>query len=68
MCSLKILVNGEPQETFARNLAELCDMLGYGEAKIATALNGDFVPAASRADIALAWEDRVEIVAPRQGG
>ena len=62
------MVNGQLQETSARNLAELCAALGYGGAKIATAVNGDFVPAASRAETALAGEDRVEIVAPRQGG
>ena len=62
------MVNGQPQETSARNLAELCAALGYGGAKIATAVNGDFVPAASRAETALSGEDRVEIVAPRQGG
>jgi sulfur carrier protein len=61
-------VNGHLQETEARTLAELCAALGYGDAKIATAVNGDFVPTASRADTALAGEDRVEIVAPRQGG
>jgi sulfur carrier protein len=62
------MVNGQPRETGARTLAELCAALGYGNAKIATAVNGDFVPAASRAGTALAGEDRVEIVAPRQGG
>ena len=62
------MVNGQPRETSARNLAELCAALGYGGAKIATAVNGDFVPVASRAETALAGEDRVEIVAPRQGG
>ena len=61
-------MNGQPQETEVRTLAELCAALGYGDAKIATAVNGDFVPAASRAETALAGEDRVEIVAPRQGG
>jgi sulfur carrier protein len=62
------MVNGQPQETGARNLAELCVTLGYADAKIATAVNGEFVPAASRADTTLTGEDRVEIVAPRQGG
>ena len=63
------MVNGQPQETGARNLAELCAALGYGDAKIATAVNGEFVPAAEpRRQTALAGEDRVEIVAPRQGG
>ena len=61
-------MNGQPQETAARTLAELCAALGYGDARIATAVNGDFVAAANRAQTALVWEDRVEIVAPRQGG
>jgi sulfur carrier protein len=62
------MVNGQLEETAARTLAELCAALGYGDAKIATALNGDFVPAASRPSATLSSGDRVEIVAPRQGG
>jgi len=61
-------VNGEPTETRAETLAQLCAALGYGDLKIATARNGDFVPAARRAETPLAEQDRVEIVAPRQGG
>jgi sulfur carrier protein len=62
------MVNGQTQETEARTLSELCAGLGYGAAKIATALNGDFVPVASRPAAVLRSGDRVEIVAPRQGG
>jgi sulfur carrier protein len=65
---LQITVNGERQETRATTLAELCAALGYGEMKVATALNGDFVAAGSRARTALSPDDRIEIVAPRQGG
>lgn len=65
---MKITVNGEIQETGAETLAELCEALGYAEMKIATALNGAFVPAAARSEINLDEDDRVEIVAPRQGG
>ncbi len=65
---MKITVNGEIQETGAETLAELCEALGYGEMKIATALNGAFVPATARSEINLDEDDRVEIVAPRQGG
>ncbi len=61
-------MNGELTETRAKTLAELCAALGYSELKIATARNGDFVPAARRAETLLAEQDRVEIVAPRQGG
>jgi sulfur carrier protein len=65
---LQILVNGEAVVTAARNLAELCAHLCFGEAKIATAVNGTFVAAAKRERTALAPKDEVEIVAPRQGG
>lgn len=65
---MRVLVNGEAQETSARTLDELCRALGYAGAKIATALNGDFVPVSARASRALACDDRIEIVAPRQGG
>ena len=67
-CSLKIVLNGEPQMTAAATLAELCASLGLGDAKIATAVNGDFVPAQERIGLKLAEDDRIEIVAPRQGG
>jgi sulfur carrier protein len=65
---LQITVNGERRETRARTLGELCAALGYGDMKIATALNGDFVAAGSRALTPIGPEDRIEIVAPRQGG
>jgi sulfur carrier protein len=56
------------RDTEAQTLQELCAALGYGEMKVATALNGEFVPAPHRPDMRLAPDDRVEIVAPRQGG
>jgi sulfur carrier protein len=65
---LKITVNGEPRITEARSLDELCRELGFSEAKIATARNGDFVPARTRAAIALAEGDTIEVLSPRQGG
>lgn len=68
MSLLKIIVNGDAQETEAQTLSELCATLGYGEMKVATALNGEFVPAPRRDEIRLEPEDRIEIVAPRQGG
>ncbi|MDZ4790472.1 MAG: MoaD/ThiS family protein [Hyphomicrobiales bacterium] len=46
----------------------MCNALGYGDAKIATALNGVFVAATMRCAAALSPDDKVEIVAPRQGG
>jgi sulfur carrier protein len=62
------MVNGEPIATDARNLDELCAKLGFAQAKIATAVNGSFVAAGTRAATKLAPQDKIEIVAPRQGG
>jgi sulfur carrier protein len=63
-----LLVNGERRDLAAGTLAEAVVELGYGEAIIATALNGRFVPARKREGTQLAKGDRIEIVAPRQGG
>jgi sulfur carrier protein len=63
-----ILVNGEEAETDARSLAELVASRGFAEGDVATALNGTFVPRQARAATQLDRGDKVEIVAPRQGG
>ena len=65
---MKITVNGETTQTQATTLGELCAALGHGVAKIATARNGDFVPATQRAETLITENDSIEIVAPRQGG
>lgn len=65
---MKIIVNGEPIETAASSLAELLDQLGYGDTVVATAVNGSFAPVAKRPGIALDEGDKVEILAPMQGG
>ena len=65
---MQITVNGEIRDTQAQTLEELCADLGYGEMKVATALNGEFVPALRRPGTHISPDDRVEIVAPRQGG
>jgi sulfur carrier protein len=65
---MKLVVNGQPQEVPAATLAEAVRSLDFGEAKVATALNGEFVPARERQATPLKDGDRIEIVAPRQGG
>ena len=65
---MKLVVNGEPQDVLAATLAETLQSLDLGEAKVATALNGEFVPARARAATPVKDGDRIEIVAPRQGG
>ena len=63
-----VIVNGETCSTAAWTLADLVEELGYGERRIATAVNGQFVAACARAATAIAPGDSIEIVAPRQGG
>ena len=64
----EVIVNGETCSTAASTLADLIEELGYGERRIATAVNGQFVAGNVRAATAIAAGDSIEIVAPRQGG
>ena len=66
--TLRLTINGEPQDLAAPTLAEALEALGYADAVVATALNGAFVPKRLRAETPLREGDRIEIVAPRQGG
>jgi sulfur carrier protein len=65
---MTVIVNGEPREVTARNLSEALRALDYADAIVATALNGEFVPARRREATPVQEGDRIEIVAPRQGG
>jgi len=65
---MRISLNGNTHEVAAENLADALHALGYGEAIIATAVNGRFVPAAQRRECKLTDGDEIEVVAPMQGG
>ncbi len=65
---MKINVNGESQSVSAVTLADALIELGFGDAKVATAVNEDFVPAGLRAAHILNEGDRLEVLAPMQGG
>lgn len=65
---MHIVVNGEPIETAARTLDAILRERELDEAVVATAVNGDFVPVRGRATQLIAEGDRIEIVAPMQGG
>ena len=65
---MKIILNGAPHEARGQTLADIVDEMGLADAKVATAVNEDFVPASARADTVLSEGDRVELVAPMQGG
>ena len=65
---MKLTINGNPQEIEAATLAEALAALQLSDARVATALNGSFVPAAARPDTPLSPGDSLEIVSPMQGG
>lgn len=65
---MKIILNGAPREVHAADLDTVLEELGFADARVATALNEEFVPATARAGCALNEGDRLEVVAPMQGG
>ncbi|TNC73102.1 sulfur carrier protein ThiS [Rubellimicrobium roseum] len=65
---MKITVNGTATEVTAKDLPGVLRELGYGDGKVATAVNERFVPASARSSAVLGPGDRLEVVTPRQGG
>jgi sulfur carrier protein len=65
---MRVLVNGDWREAGAANLEALLEELGYCDAVVSTALNGEFVAGAQRPATALNDGDRLEVLAPMQGG
>jgi sulfur carrier protein len=71
---MKIVVNGAWRElalagaAMAPTLETVLGQLGFTNRTVATALNGGFIAAGARAATEVHEGDRVEIVAPMQGG
>ena len=66
---MRIIVNGAARDvSAAADLAAALRELGFGEAVVATAVNGEFVPVAARSTTGLAAGDQLEVLAPMQGG
>lgn len=65
---MKIEVNGEGHTVTGTTVAGVLAELGWGEARVATALNGEFLPKAARDSTALKDGDRLEVLAAMQGG
>ena len=64
---MKITINGTHRDLAAATVAAALEEAGFGP-RVATALNGDFLPAGARAGTTLREGDRLEVVAPMQGG
>jgi sulfur carrier protein len=65
---MKILVNGAWRELRAGELGSVLEELGYGDAIVSTAVNGEFVATSLRSKTQLTDGDRIEVLAPLQGG
>ena len=65
---MRIFINDDAHDVDAATLPAALDSLGFGGRKIATAVNGRFVAAAARPSTKLTDGDRIEVVAPMQGG
>ena len=65
---MRIFINDDAHDVDAATLAAALDSLGFSGRKIATALNGRFVAATARPATKLTDGDRIEVVAPMQGG
>ena len=65
---MKILVNGAWRDTSAAELAAVLEELGYADRVVSTAVNGEFVATPARSRTRLSEGDRLEVLAPMQGG
>lgn len=65
---MQISLNGKPFEVRAGRLDRVLEELGFQGAKVATAVNGDFVARGARGDRELRDGDALEVIAPMQGG
>ncbi len=65
---MKLVINGEVREVATDTLAALMAELDYEGNWLATARNGEVVPAAEREFCQLADGDRIEILSPMKGG
>ncbi len=65
---MKITLNGKMYETQSFNLHTLLEELELANAVVATALNGEFVCIEQRSEALFNNGDRIEVLAPMQGG
>ena len=65
---IDIELNGKKVASEADNLADFLVEAGFGGAVVATALNGDFIAQSARGKTQLSMGDKVEVLAPMQGG
>ncbi|ACE85242.1 sulfur carrier protein ThiS [Cellvibrio japonicus] len=66
---ITISLNNEARELATDSLlSEAIDLWGYGDSKIAVAINGEFIPRSTYTSHRLQHGDQVDIVKPVGGG
>ncbi|WP_057464112.1 sulfur carrier protein ThiS [Pseudovibrio sp. POLY-S9] len=65
---MKIIVNAEPRDVTNETLEDALTELEFTSPAVATALNGRFVPREDYPKTSLSEGDRLEVLAPMQGG
>jgi sulfur carrier protein len=65
---VKVQVNGVWHDVVSCDVASLLQELNYGDSVVATAVNGVFVATGSRSGAPVSDGDRLEVLAPMQGG
>lgn len=66
---MNIILNGESQPLdLTHTIESLLEEKGYNGKLVAVAVNGEFVPKTSYASQSINDGDKIEIVAPMQGG
>jgi sulfur carrier protein len=66
--TVSLTVNGAAMVVVAQTLADLLIEANFAGVRVATAVNGSFVPERARSETKLSAGDKIEILTPRQGG
>lgn len=65
---MNIIFNGEMKTCNSQTLGEILVELGMGDMRLATAINGEFIPVSKRFEIHIKDGDFVEALSSMQGG
>lgn len=65
---MKIYLNGNPIDTHSENLSQLLEEQQFDGSAVATAVDGNFVPRSQYTTTLLCAGQKIEVLAPMQGG
>ncbi|CDL82982.1 sulfur carrier protein ThiS [Xenorhabdus szentirmaii] len=65
---MNIFVNGLEASVSTTRLGQILTELGYDNMVLVTAVNGNFVSTEKRDEFAIKDSDKIEVLAPMQGG